>query len=775
MSKERRNHSMINYTDELEKKSKTYQLHERIKKAIAAPRISDDYQIIFTVKKKKWKRALRVMKIAILFLHRLRVKVQDLKKYGLSRAMYNPNYRNYKQIRLAMIPTAGNLEKSENFISDGKIINRTRFLFYPNNPGILIWNMANLTFIVYFLTLMLYFIVFNIKARFIDIFESMINVYYIVDLSVNFNLTYMTENGFYEQSRKKIALRYLKSYFTMDLLTSLPIDWILTIYMSSSKSYNKLFRILKLPKLISTLKMAKIFSVTYWLKTLRLGDIWRFRLKVHENLLKTISVMFLTYMVLHIAACIFIAIGSIHSLYPNSWIIHERLQDASNAELYVSSLYYCFVVLTTVGYGDIYSQNKFERLFSMVWMLFGIGFYSYTISFITQFFASSENRNSLLEKRLQLFEKFAKNKHISRDLITRVNNSLEYSSTKISYRWLEGELDVFKSMPLEMRYDFLKELYPELFKCPFFKTNDPSFAVRIIGLLKPVKLRKGEFLWKRDDTSNYIAFITKGDIFMMADNPYYSSFKRADKKKMERSMINRGFLNIKNLWSRVSDRMSSRTQSQDYSFFKSKTPINHISDLLAQPYFAFKLFSLGAYLGEEEIIFQNLRRYHLKAANDCELMILSREDFDNVLKKDFPHIYAKICEIAEKRKNGNMEVKRKVLKLITNTARKQGIALTREYMSKNLNRTLKRLEAQKRSMMDKSLFEFYKDTLYQNPLEEMVKDIHIKEYDPKDLEDELEDMKKDFKQIKSPGLVKIYTDWKSKLISHKEQGDCEGR
>jgi hypothetical protein len=32
-----------------------------------------------------------------------------------------------------------------------------------------------------------------------------------------------------------------------------------------------------------------------------------------------------------------------------------------------------------VGYGDINAKTEAERIFAMVWMLVGIGFYSYTI------------------------------------------------------------------------------------------------------------------------------------------------------------------------------------------------------------------------------------------------------------------------------------------------------------------------------------------------------------------------------------------------------------
>lgn len=79
-------------------------------------------------------------------------------------------------------------------------------------------------------------------------------------------------------------------------------------------------------------------------------------------------------------------------------------------DIYISSLYYCIVVLTTVGYGDITSSNMVERIFTIIWMLVGIGFYSYTISTITEFFTQRESRKNLLLKKRQFFNNITSEK-----------------------------------------------------------------------------------------------------------------------------------------------------------------------------------------------------------------------------------------------------------------------------------------------------------------------------------------------------------------------------
>ena len=54
-------------------------------------------------------------------------------------------------------------------------------------------------------------------------------------------------------------------------------------------------------------------------------------------------------------------------------------------------------------------------------MLFGIAFYSFTISYVTFFFTSKDNRKSLCEKQIKVVERFAKDKNLSRAMTEEIN------------------------------------------------------------------------------------------------------------------------------------------------------------------------------------------------------------------------------------------------------------------------------------------------------------------------------------------------------------------
>jgi hypothetical protein len=67
----------------------------------------------------------------------------------------------------------------------------------------------------------------------------------------------------------------------------------------------------------------------------------------------------------------------------DTWLYRNDLLDKSNLEIYMFAIYWEFSTLTTVGYGDIAAKTKAEIDLSIIWMMFGVAFYSFVISTLT--------------------------------------------------------------------------------------------------------------------------------------------------------------------------------------------------------------------------------------------------------------------------------------------------------------------------------------------------------------------------------------------------------
>ena len=204
------------------------------------------------------------------------------------------------------------------------IINKEKFvkkrLFYPDHITILMWDAVSIIFLGYFLTFMPVFMVFNVEHIILDIIETIIDVFFIIDILINFNLTYINECGQYETNRKKIVIKYFKGYFCLDLFTSIPFGWIFKSVGMRQGSFNKILRVLKLPKLYSKLKFSNEYALSNALKYFKLGNMWRYKIKSKESVFNSIYLGILTGLILHLGACLFCYIGFHSSLIPKTWI-----------------------------------------------------------------------------------------------------------------------------------------------------------------------------------------------------------------------------------------------------------------------------------------------------------------------------------------------------------------------------------------------------------------------------------------------------------------------
>ena len=74
-----------------------------------------------------------------------------------------------------------------------------------------------------------------------------------------------------------------------------------------------------------------------------------------------------------------------------------ELLDKEPFEQYLASYYWSFQALTTVGYGDIPPKTLLERTFANVWMILGVGFYSFAIGNLSTILANINRKESVLK------------------------------------------------------------------------------------------------------------------------------------------------------------------------------------------------------------------------------------------------------------------------------------------------------------------------------------------------------------------------------------------
>ena len=94
------------------------------------------------------------------------------------------------------------------------------------------------------------------------IFDAFMNFWFIFDIFINFRTTYVDDSTQDEVTNwKRIAIEYIKGKFWVDLLASIPFDYVSYVYQGSNTFFLdffkllKLFRVLRLSKLVAYMNL----------------------------------------------------------------------------------------------------------------------------------------------------------------------------------------------------------------------------------------------------------------------------------------------------------------------------------------------------------------------------------------------------------------------------------------------------------------------------------------------------------------------------------------
>lgn len=83
--------------------------------------------------------------------------------------------------------------------------------------------------------------------------------------------------------------------------------------------------------------------------------------------------------IVHIIACLWYFCARLDDFNPDTWVTSGGLLDSEEGTLYLAALYWAFTTATTVGYGDFSATTELEMVFAILWMIVGVGFYSYAV------------------------------------------------------------------------------------------------------------------------------------------------------------------------------------------------------------------------------------------------------------------------------------------------------------------------------------------------------------------------------------------------------------
>ena len=371
------------------------------------------------------------------------------------------------------------------------------------------WDILIIVCIIYTIIVLPFRIAFDFEPTDLlaIIIEGIMDLFFIIDLGLNFFFSYKNASERQVLSLKKTSLTYLKTWFLLDFVSSIPFTWI-SLQIQDNNSTN-------IDKFESFAKIARLYKMSKWIRILRIFKIINKKVSLnseetrnfYDALAKIGIFLFVFLIVLHTFSCVFIFIGFSDN-YTN-WIRVNDLEEKSEFDIYIASIYYHMVTIFSIGYGDIELANLSERFYTCFFLCIGLFLYSFTLSFMSTYFSNKDNRTIQLESKLNILEDINTQYPMNELLYKKIKKHIKEEFKRIvleRYKLLE-------TLPNKYRNDLIYCMHSQHIKeLQFLKNQSHDFIIFVLPKMKPLRLVKHDILFGIGEFLEEMYLVTRGKL-----------------------------------------------------------------------------------------------------------------------------------------------------------------------------------------------------------------------------------------------------------------------
>lgn len=288
-------------------------------------------------------------------------------------------------------------------------------------------------------------------------------VFWTLDIPASFVTGYMNPDGTIEARPKKIARKYVSSWFLLDLPIVF-IDWLELLWQHGSVmgyarmgKASRTIRLIRMVRLLRLIRMRQVFR-------LLAERIQSERLIIVADIVK---IMMIIVGLGHVIACIWYGIGARED-EQNTWLEVHKFDKTPLTFRYTTSLHWS-LLLFSGGTDEIVPQNTGERVYAIFVFLLAFVMAAVFVSSLTSSMTQLHMLASQQQQKLSVLRRYLHQNGVSNGLALRVMRSAQHAVWEQKRLMPESSVELLLVVSEPLRVELHFELYaPVLAVHPFF-------------------------------------------------------------------------------------------------------------------------------------------------------------------------------------------------------------------------------------------------------------------------------------------------------------------
>ncbi|KAF4322118.1 hypothetical protein BBO99_00001190 [Phytophthora kernoviae] len=248
--------------------------------------------------------------------------------------------------------------------------------------------------------------------------DRLSDVCFVLDVFLSFCTTYIDDTGVEITDRFQIRRHYLKTSFFVDVVSTIPFDFLL-----EALTVGAVFRSLKL---IRTVKLMKLLRLVRLSKLFKMKSQWMSEFDINVDTVRLLKLLAPVMIISHYVGCFWYYISA-NKTKDNAWWGRVHFDDPESIiSKYIASIYWAITTMTTVGFGDIYAVNDYEKAYCVLVVIGGTTLFAYVVGTVIEVTSNSSSLMNREHEMVQRVNAYIKERGVSSEFIVACHEHLRF-------------------------------------------------------------------------------------------------------------------------------------------------------------------------------------------------------------------------------------------------------------------------------------------------------------------------------------------------------------
>ncbi|XP_068447636.1 potassium/sodium hyperpolarization-activated cyclic nucleotide-gated channel 2 isoform X3 [Clinocottus analis] len=362
------------------------------------------------------------------------------------------------------------------------------------------------------------------------IFNVVSDTFFLMDLVLNFRTGIVFEdNTEIILDPKKIKKKYLQSWFVVDFVSSIPVDYIFLIVERGmdSEMYKtaRALRIVRFTKILSLLRLLRLSRLIRYIH--QWEEIFHMTYDLASAVMRIFNLIGMMLLLCHWDGCLQFLVPMLQDFPSDCWVSLNKMVNDSWTELYSFALFKAMSHMLCIGYGRQAPESMSDIWLTMLSMIVGATCYAMFIGHATALIQSLDSSRRQYQEKYKQVEQYMSFHKLPADFRQKIHDYYEHR--------YQGKMFDEESILEELNEPLREEIVN--FNCrklvatmPLFANADPNFVTAMLTKLRFEVFQPADYIIREGTIGKKMYFIqhgvvsvlTKGSIGMkLMDGSYF--------------------------------------------------------------------------------------------------------------------------------------------------------------------------------------------------------------------------------------------------------------